>query len=63
MKKLFAVYIEYQNVKDRIYFRATGYEALVDYLSAIYFGIFEVITQIKRLKRIYRKTYFIEEVI
>lgn len=67
MKKLFVVYhkvdLYSSMVKTRTYFRAKDYKTLVNYLSETHFEGFGIITQIKRLKRIYRKTDKILEVI
>jgi hypothetical protein len=67
MKKLFVVYHKldlYSGViKTRTYFRAKDYKTLINYLSEIYFDGPGIITQIKMLKRIYRKTDNIREVV
>lgn len=66
MKQLFVVYhkldLYSSTVKTRTYFRARDYKTLINYLSEIYFEGLGIITQIKRLKRIYRKTDNIQEV-
>lgn len=64
-KKLFVVYHELPtltNKKTRAYFRAYSLYGLIIYLTKIHFKGFGIITQIKTLKRIYRKTDYIEEV-
>lgn len=67
MKQLFVVYhkldLYSSAIKTRTYFRAKDYKTLIDYLIKIHFEGFGFITQIKRLKRIYRKTDKIWEVI
>lgn len=67
MKKLFVVYhvldLQSSTVKTRTYFRATDYKTLINYLSATHFEGLGTITQIKKLKRIYRKTDKIWEVV
>lgn len=67
MKKLFVVYHELDlyssTLKTRTYFRATDYKTLINYLSVKHFEGLGTITQIKRLKRIYRKKDKILEVV
>ena len=66
MKKLFVVYhvldLYSNSIKTRTYFRAKDYKALINYLSEIHFNGLGTITQIKKLKRIYRKTDIIKEI-
>lgn len=67
MKQLFVVYhkldLYSSTLKTRTYFRAINYKALINYLSETHFEGLGKITQIKRLKRIYRKTDNIYEVV
>lgn len=67
MKQLFVVYHELYlysgTLKTRNYFRAKDYATLINYLSRVSFGGHGIITKIKRLKRIYRKTDNIQEVV
>lgn len=64
-KRLFVVYHELNTskpIKTRSYFRASSFDTLIRYLNETHFQGFGIITQIKRLKRIYRKTDYITEV-
>ena len=67
MKQLFVVYhklyLYSSAIKTRTYFRAKDYKTLINYLSEIHFEGLGIITQIKRLKRIYRKTHNIQEIV
>ena len=67
MKQLFVVYhkldLYSSAIKTRTYFRAKDYKTLINYLSEIHFEGLGIITQIKRLKRIYRKTDNIQEIV
>lgn len=58
MKSLFVVYKKEGKSVTRIYFRANNIFALINSIS---FSTYNIV-QIKRLKRIYRKTDFIVEV-
>ena len=66
MKKLFVVYhvldLYSTSIKTRTYFKAKDYKVLINYLSEIHFDGLGTITQIKKLKRIYRKTDIIKEI-
>lgn len=66
MKKLFVVYhvldLYSTSIKTRTYFRAKDYKSLINHLSETYFEGLGAITQIKKLKRIYRKTDIIKEI-
>ena len=66
MKQLFVVYHEldlYSNTfKTRTYFREKDYKSLINYLYESHFEGLGIITKIKRLKRIYRRTNTIWEV-
>lgn len=61
MKKLFAVTFGYGNKKDIEYFKAEDFTTIAYYLETICVRI--NIIQIKQLKRIYRKTDNVKEVL
>lgn len=64
-KKLFVVYHELNTskpIKTRTYFRASSFDYLIKYLNDTHFEGLGLIIQIKRLKRIYRKTDTIWEI-
>ena len=51
-KKMFVVYIKQQEKKERLYFKATS---IMDLCGYIWFETRYEVSQIKELKRIYRK--------
>ena len=52
-RRMFVVYIQKGNKKERLYYKANNISALCDYL---WYETDHEVTQIKELKRIYKKT-------